>query len=142
MRVYELAKELGLTAKEAMEVLARLKLPVKSHSSSLTMAAVERLRAHIAATRPKGKKGVAAPAPSAPAAPPAPVRPDSKTPTGERILGLRKIVIPPPAPVEAPVAAAPPEASVAPAQAVVPPIPESPPAGEAPAPREVVRPAA
>ncbi|MDR7417579.1 MAG: translation initiation factor IF-2 [Armatimonadota bacterium] len=101
MRVYELAKELGLTAKEVMDVLAALKLPVKSHSSSLTMTAEDRVRAHIAATRPKGKRGTVATAPSAaPAAPPGPPRPEGKTPTGERILGVRKIVIPAPPPVE------------------------------------------
>jgi translation initiation factor IF-2 len=97
MRVYELAKELGITAKEVMDVLAQLKLPVKSHSSSLTMTAEDRVRAHIAATRPKGKKGTVV-GPTAPIAPSGPPRPEGKTPTGERILGVRKIVIPVPAP--------------------------------------------
>lgn len=104
MRVYELAKELGLTAKDLMDVLAALKISVKSHSSSLTIVAEERVRAHIAATRPKGKKGAPAPVVAAPAAAPVPAvaRPEGKTPTGERILGVRKFVPPPPpAPVEA-----------------------------------------
>lgn len=99
MRVYELAKDLGVTAKEVMEVLGTLKVAVKSHSSSLTLAAEERVRAHVAATRTtKGKKAPAVPV-AAPPTPAAPLRPDAKTPTGERILGMRKIVLPP-VPVE------------------------------------------
>ena len=66
MRVYELAKELGLTTKELMDTLAMLKVAVKSHSSTLTVAAEERIRTHVAATRPaRGKKAAAAPSPSA-----------------------------------------------------------------------------
>lgn len=111
MRVYELAKELGLSTKELMDVLAMLKVPVRSHSSSLSVVAEQRVRVHVAATRPsKGKKQTAAPAAAAP--PPATVtRPETKTPTGERILGMRKIV-PPPPPVEEPVM--PPEAPAVP----------------------------
>lgn len=111
MRVYELAKELGLSTKELMDVLATLKVPVRSHSSSLSVVAEQRVRVHVAATRPsKGKKQAAAYAAAAP--PPATVtRPETKTPTGERILGMRKIVLPPP-PVEEPVM--PPEAPAVP----------------------------
>lgn len=62
MRVYELAKELGLSTKELMDVLATLKVPVRSHSSSLSVVAEQRVRVHVAATRPsKGKKQAAAP---------------------------------------------------------------------------------
>jgi translation initiation factor IF-2 len=133
MRVYELAKELGLSTKELMDVLAVLKVGAKSHSSSLTLAAEERIRAHVAATRPaKGRK--AAPAAAPPPAPPTPPRPDARTPTGERILGMRKIIAPPPPPPE-------------PAAPVGPVVPESAgPPGAAPrpeeAPRVVMRPAA
>jgi translation initiation factor IF-2 len=111
MRVYELAKELGLSAKEVMDVLGVLRIAVKSHSSSLSMASEERVRAHVAATRPKGKKASAA-GPVAVAAPvePQAQRPEGKTPTGERILGVRKIVLPP-APV---VVETPPPPAVAP----------------------------
>ncbi len=102
MRVYELAKDLGLTTKELMDTLAMLKVAVKSHSSTLTVAAEERVRTHIAATRPaKGKKASAppvAPAPRPTATPAASLHPDARTATGERILGIRKIVLPPPAP--------------------------------------------
>ncbi len=144
MRVYELAKDLGVTAKEVIEVLGTLKVAVKSHSSSLTLAAEERVRAHVAATRAtKGKRTPAAPA-AAPPAPAAPLRPDAKTPTGERILGMRKIVLPP---VSTPVeVTAPPEAPVITAVPTVPaavPTREAPPpaASEVP-PRVVMRPAA
>ncbi|HET8679221.1 MAG TPA: translation initiation factor IF-2 N-terminal domain-containing protein, partial [bacterium] len=66
MRVYELAKELGLSTKELMDTMATLKVAVKSHSSTLTVAAEDRIRTHVAATRPaKGKKASAAPAPPA-----------------------------------------------------------------------------
>ncbi|MDR7520874.1 MAG: translation initiation factor IF-2 [Armatimonadota bacterium] len=137
MRVYELAKELGLTAKELMDVLASLKVPVKSHSSSLTVVQEERVRAHIVATRPKGKKAAAAPAP-APPPPPAPAgppRPESKTPTGERILGVRKILIPPP-PAQVPAPAAP--GTAAPSLQAAPPAAPA----EAAPPRVIPRPAA
>src|SRR3990172_3718478 len=90
MRVHELAKELGLSSKTVMEMLAAMKVSVKSHSSSLDDATVERVR--------RQAKSKAQPAP---AAPPAPVR-VAKTPTGERILGMRKIVPPPPPAVEEP----------------------------------------
>lgn len=146
MRVYELARELGLTAKEAMDILALLKLPVKSHSSSLTMTAEERVRAHVAATRPKGRKGATvAPAPPVqPPVPPRPAGPESKTPTGERILGMRKIAIPAPVaapepavevppPVEAP---SKPPAPVEAPPAVTPPVPPVPQADAVPAPAQ------
>jgi len=95
MRVHELAKELGLTSKALMDLLAAMKISVKSHSSTLDDAVIERIQRQV---KTKGKV-IPAEAPKAPAGP---VR-DAKTPTGERILGMRKI-IPPPAPpvVEAP----------------------------------------
>ncbi len=150
MRAHELAKELGLTTKELMDTLATLKVAVKSHSSTLTVAAEERVRTHIAATRPGRGKKAAAPAPTVTSSrPPAPQRPDARTPTGEKILGVRKIVLPPPpAPEEAVV---PPEVAVRPEAASRPevaPRPEAvprpdavPTIGEAP-PRVVSRPAA
>ncbi|MGH2349593.1 MAG: translation initiation factor IF-2 N-terminal domain-containing protein, partial [bacterium] len=89
MRVHELAKELGLSSKTLMEVLAAMKVSVRSHSSSLDDVTVDRVRRQV--------KSKAQPAPAAPAAPSR----IAKTPTGERILGMRKIV-PPPQPVEEP----------------------------------------
>ena len=95
MRVHELARELGLSSKALMDLLAGMKVAAKSHSSSLDEATVERVRKHV-------KERAAPQAPSRPAPPR-----ESKTPTGERILGMRKITPPPPPPVEAPVEAAP-----------------------------------
>ena len=123
MRVHELAKDLGLSSKAVMDILAGLKVQIKSHSSSLDEATVERVR--------RQAKSKAAAQPAAPA-PTGPVR-VAKTPTGERILGMRKIVLPPPpppAPEPQPQAAAP-AASVAPVQAppaerAAPPVPPAP----------------
>ncbi len=86
MRVHELAKELGLSSKAVTDLLASMRVQVKSHSSSLDDATVERVRRHV--------KGQAEPKPVEPAR-------VAKTPSGERILGLRKIT-PPPAPEPVP----------------------------------------
>ncbi len=91
MRVHELAKELGLSSKALMDLLAAMKISVKSHSSTLDDAVIERVQRQV---KTKGK-GI--PVQEAPASA-APVR-DAKTPTGERILGMRKITPPPPPPV-------------------------------------------
>ena len=80
MRVHELAKDLGVSSKALMDLLAKMKIPARSHSSSLDDAAIERIRQQLKA-------------PAKPAAPAVPVR-IAKTPTGERILGMRKIVRP------------------------------------------------
>ncbi|HEU5298609.1 MAG TPA: translation initiation factor IF-2 [bacterium] len=123
MRVHELARDLGLSSKAVMDVLAGMKIQVKSHSSTLDDSTVDRVRRQI--------KAKAAPQPPAPAGP---VR-VAKTPTGERILGMRKIVLPPPPPVEAPVespAAAAPAAPAAQAPAASPAV-EAPKAEPAPA---------
>src|SRR2546425_5091280 len=82
MRVHELAKELGVSSKTVMDLLASMKIPLKSHSSTLDEATVDRVRRHV--------KGRAEPKPE-----PARVAP---TPGGERILGMRKIIPPPPPP--------------------------------------------
>src|SRR5215510_1351842 len=44
MRVHELAKELGMTNAEAMELAGALGVPVKSHSSSLNEAYADMMR--------------------------------------------------------------------------------------------------
>ena len=51
MRVYELARELGLTSKELLEFLAEEGLEVKSHSSALDEEYVELVREHVIAGR-------------------------------------------------------------------------------------------
>ena len=44
MRVHELAKELGMTNAEAMDLASALGVPVKSHSSSLNEAYADMIR--------------------------------------------------------------------------------------------------
>ena len=44
MRVHELAKELGMTNGEAMDLASALGVPVKSHSSSLNEAYADMIR--------------------------------------------------------------------------------------------------
>src|SRR2546428_4361945 len=83
MRVHELAKELGVSSKGLMDLLASMKIQLKSHSSTLDEATVERVRRHV--------KGKAEPKSAEPAR-------VATTPSGERILGMRKIIPPPPPP--------------------------------------------
>lgn len=87
MRAHELAKELGISSKALMDLLASMKIQTKSHSSALDAATVERIRRHV--------KGQAEPKSAAPTR-------QATTPSGERILGLRKITPPPPPPEPAP----------------------------------------
>ena len=48
IRINELAKELGLTSKEVIEKLARISITGKTHSSTLTLDQVKRLKEFIA----------------------------------------------------------------------------------------------
>lgn len=95
MRVHELAKEIGLTSKEALERLAGLGIEVKSHASSLTDEQAAKLRAPAA-------KG--APAPKPP--PQRKAAPKAQAPAAE---ALRPV-----AAVPEPVAKAPPPVAAAP----------------------------
>ena len=148
MRVYELARELGLGSKELMEIMASLGIHIKSHSSSIDDLTVERVRTHLL----KAKKGPArkaaeeAPPPEAPPARPRvriirraeekpPEVEEAVTPAPETLakeaLGT---VEAPPGPVEAP------EKIEAPPKPVEPPkVREAPPA-EAPKVKEPPRP--
>ncbi len=116
MRVHELARELGLSTKALTDLLASMKVQVKSHSSSLDDATVERVRRHV--------KGQAEPKPVEPAR-------VAKTPSGERILGLRKITLPP-APEPVPEVEMPAPAAAAPIEALVRGTPSAKPAGPEP----------
>ena len=44
MRVHELAKEFGMTSKELLDHLARLKIPARNHASTLVEAYVDKIR--------------------------------------------------------------------------------------------------
>lgn len=48
MRVHELAKEFGMTSKELLEHLTRLKIPAKNHASTLVEAYVDKIRKDLA----------------------------------------------------------------------------------------------
>lgn len=95
MRVHELAKDLGLSSKAMVDLLASMNISVKSHSSTLDDTTVARVR--------RKAKGQDQPKPE-----PSRV---AKTASGERILGMRKITPPPPppepVPAQEPLAAAP-----------------------------------
>ncbi|MFC1889240.1 translation initiation factor IF-2 [Thermodesulfobacteriota bacterium] len=52
MRVYQLSKELGIDNREILELLEKLEVPVKSHSSSLEEADVDRVRYAVMRTKP------------------------------------------------------------------------------------------
>ena len=49
MRVHELAKEFGMSSKELLEHLERLKIPAKNHASTLVEAYVDKIRKDLAA---------------------------------------------------------------------------------------------
>ncbi|MGQ0678753.1 MAG: translation initiation factor IF-2 [Actinomycetota bacterium] len=80
IRVHEVAKQLGLSSKEAVEKLVALGVPVKGHASSVTEADIKRLTESL--------NGGAKPAPDPPAksSPPVPAPVPS---AGEPKLGAR-----------------------------------------------------
>ena len=86
IRVYELARELGLTNKEALDLSITLGIGVKSHSSSIEDAQADRVRRKADAEglrRPVSPDHAdeAPPAREAPApAQPAPAQPGSANP--------------------------------------------------------------
>src|SRR3989337_2109966 len=78
IRVYELARELGLQNKEALDLCERLRIGVKSHSSSIEDAQADRVRRLADAEglrrpgQPEPEPEAPAPAAAAPAPTPAP----------------------------------------------------------------------
>src|SRR3972149_4728996 len=82
MRVHELAKDLGLSSKELIDLLARLKVSVKSHSSSLDESTVRRAREQVAARGGKAAAPAAAAAPAGGAAGPGERAPVRRPPAG------------------------------------------------------------
>src|SRR5918999_2336198 len=88
IRVYELARELGLSNEEALDLCERLRIGVKSHSSSIEDPQADRVRRLADAeglrrptqpeAEPEPAPAAVAPAggpPAAPAPPPAPPPP-------------------------------------------------------------------
>src|SRR5947199_10727565 len=92
IRVYELARELGLSNKEALDLCDRLRIGVKSHSSSLEDPQAHRVRRVAdadglrrptqAEAEPEPAAAAAAPAraDAAPAAPAGPAAPLDRVP--------------------------------------------------------------
>ena len=76
IRVYELARELGLTNKEALDLCESLGIGVKSHSSSIEDAQADRVRRR--ADREGLRREVAPPEPEAPKRPRLSVHPGAK----------------------------------------------------------------
>ncbi|MGI8751839.1 MAG: translation initiation factor IF-2 N-terminal domain-containing protein, partial [Acidimicrobiales bacterium] len=148
IRVYELARELGLTNKEALDLCIGLGIGVKSHSSSIEDQQADRVRRKAdreglrravqpEEDEPAAKKATKAKAP-AESAPPAPAeagppgRPDSPRLVTSRPTPADGPAAPPapaPAAPAAPTPAVPaPAAPVAPAAQASPPAPAAPPA--------------
>ncbi|HEY1278033.1 MAG TPA: translation initiation factor IF-2 [Acidimicrobiales bacterium] len=147
IRVHELAKELGLTNKEALDLAIALGIGVKSHSSSIEEAQADRVRRRAErdglirdqqpeepkpakkaakstkapATTPAPAEPAPAPAPEAPA-PPAPAPEPEPSPVEPVVEPVPVAVAPPPAPV----AVTPPPAPVLAPELVIEPTPVAP----------------
>ena len=83
IRVYELARELGLSNKEALDLMGVLGIGVKSHSSSIEDAQADRVRRRAAADglqRPSQPE----PTPRTQVATPEVQRPEAERPAAER----------------------------------------------------------
>lgn len=121
VRVYELAKELGLESKELLQTLNDMGEFVRSASSTIEAPVVRRLKEKAAATTP-----AAAPAPGRPAARPAPApapqAPAPAAPTPAPAPAAQAPAAPAPAPAApaAPAPAAPAARTPAPAPAPAP----------------------
>src|SRR5205085_8607358 len=115
IRVYELARELGLSNKEALDLCERLRIGVKSHSSSIEDPQADRVRRLADAeglrrptqpeAEPEPAAAAAAPAeaPEAPAEPAAPAhRVIRSTEGGTSRLAPRPEAPSPPPPPRAP----------------------------------------
>ncbi|GAA4998736.1 translation initiation factor IF-2 [Kitasatospora paranensis] len=136
VRVYELAKELGLESKAVMAKLTELGEFVRSASSTIEAPVVRKLTDALGATPPAGGSS-AKPGPRKPAAPTPAGAPGAAAPRpGAPTPGPRPTVTPGPRPTQAPAAAAP----AAPAAAA--PAAPRPAGAPTPGPRPAARPAA
>ncbi|MCW3037560.1 MAG: hypothetical protein JWM17_2872, partial [Actinobacteria bacterium] len=71
MRVHQIAKELGLASKDAVDMLTKLGVDVRNHASTIEDADAAKLRGLVR----NGSATAAAATPSAPAPAPAPAAP-------------------------------------------------------------------
>ena len=112
MRVHQIAKELGLASKDAVDMLTKLGVDVRNHASTIEDADAAKLRVLV-------KNGSATPAPQAAVAPAPPARapapaaaPAPRGPTAPPAPRPQPVAAPAPAPAPvAAAAAAPPAAS-------------------------------
>ncbi|MBF4992842.1 translation initiation factor IF-2 [Arthrobacter gandavensis] len=130
VRVHELAKELGITSKDAVAKLQELGEFVRSASSTIEAPVVKKLRGAFpdAASKPAAQPETSAPRPAAPA----PAAPAAKPASEAPAPAAEKPAAPAPAAPAAPAPAAP--AAPAPAAPAAPAKAESKPAAPAPAP--------
>jgi translation initiation factor IF-2 len=130
VRVYELAKELGLESKELLQTLNNMGEFVRSASSTIEAPVVRKLRENSAAAQTP-KPAEPKPVTAKPAAPrPAPAKPAEPKPAEPKPVEAKPVVAEP-----APVKAAPPKAEAAPAPVAAPaPSPAPAPAPAAPRP--------
>src|SRR5437763_11538822 len=105
MRVHQIAKELGLASKDAVDMLTKLGVDVRNHASTIEDADAAKLRVLV-------KNGSATPASQAAAAPAPPVRaapaPAPRGPTAPPAPRSQPVAAPAPAPAPVAAAAAPP----------------------------------
>jgi len=90
MRVHQIAKELGLASKDAVDMLTKLGVDVRNHASTIEDADAAKLRGLVrngSATAAAATPGV--PAPTAPTAPSAPSLAISARPTAVRSARAR-----------------------------------------------------
>ncbi|MCW3043901.1 MAG: translation initiation factor [Actinobacteria bacterium] len=108
MRVHQIAKELGLASKDAVDMLTKLGVDVRNHASTIEDADAAKLRGLVR----NGSATTAAATPSAPAPAPAPTAPTA--PSAPR---PQPVAAPAPKPAAAPAPAAQAVAVAAPAEA-------------------------
>jgi translation initiation factor IF-2 len=110
MRVHQIAKELGLASKDAVDMLTKLGVDVRNHASTIEDADAAKLRGLV-----KNGSGTPAPAPKAAAAPAPSAAPAPRPPAASPAPRLQPVAAPaanpapaaPPAPQPQQVAAAP-----------------------------------
>ncbi|HVL90854.1 MAG TPA: translation initiation factor IF-2 [Actinomycetota bacterium] len=84
-RVYELAKEMGVTSRDVLQLLAALGVVAKSHASTVDDATATRVKEAVARVMNRGAAAKpAATRPARPAARPAAQRPPAERPSAER----------------------------------------------------------
>src|ERR1700730_16244071 len=110
MRVHQIAKELGLASKDAVDMLTKLGVDVRNHASTIEDADAAKLRGLVR----NGSATPGAPPPPPPGPPPAPPPPPPTAPPAPR---PQPVAAPAPKPAAAPAPAAQAVAVAAPAEA-------------------------